>query len=184
MSRGLIDGLLLLVVLFAVFGTPFVAAGVFWIYWRSRQARLRRLILPVSSVVFIVWAGLIGSYLVKIGAWQSGILAQGSSPDGREYVVVQTFTGYVEPYRVTLYMRDAGGVWRWNYLAHDDAAWGRTVVEFSPTEIFVRREGVLIRKIPLSYAANHSPPDREDTRSLPANFSAEDVADFHHQRFG
>jgi hypothetical protein len=176
--------LLQLLLLIVVFGTPVFTPLIFWFFWRARNARLRRSVLWMSGMVFITWMSLFGSYLVKIRPYQSGILAEGRSPDGREYFVVQTFTGFVEPYRVSFYMRDSEGVWHWSYLGHDDHSWGDTAVEFSGAEICVLREGVIVKKIPLDAAVKWNPPDWEGSRSFPASFTAKDVEAFHHKRFG
>lgn len=173
-----------LVLLLLVFGTPFITAAIFFCYWRQRGAPLRRTLLVVSGSMFLVWTGLLVAYMAKIKPWQSGILAAGVSPQGREFVVVQTFTGFVEPYRVSLYVRDSSGVWHWNYLGHDDTAWGSTRVEFSADSFLILHKGIQVRKIPVESSVALRPDNRDGTRDLPASYSAEDVAAFHHERFG
>jgi hypothetical protein len=178
----MISTAVLALLLFLV-GVP--ALGV-WLTFGSQHsgtATRRRIRVGAGTTLLLVWGGLLATHAIQVRPWQSGILARGMSPDGREYCVVQTFQGFFEPYRVSLYVRDATGIWHWHYLAHQDHAWRSISVGFTADEIVVARDGVERRRFPRKIA----PVDL--TTVLPgyamhyrsANLTADEVAEFHHR---
>ena len=114
-----------LLLLVLVFGTPVFMPVIFCIYWRKRRVSFRRSVLWLSGGMFATWMSLFSYQSVRVGPWQSGALAAGSSPDGHEYLVVQTYGGFFERYRVSFYIRDSNGIWHWNYLGHENDSWGK-----------------------------------------------------------
>ncbi|MDP7062573.1 MAG: hypothetical protein QF489_06545 [Planctomycetota bacterium] len=131
------------------------------------------LILPIAG--FVAW--------VRPG--MSGVLAQGKSPTGQEFCVVQTYKGLTEPYQVSFYIRDADRIWRWNYLEHQGTAWRNASVEFADGEALVFRNGKPFRKIAM-------PTDTVDLATVPGGyvdyycppeFSVQDVLVFHNQNY-
>ena len=139
----------------------------------------------ISLVLLALFIGLVAAYLVAIRPWQSKILAQGVSPEGREYCVVQTFKDLVEPYQVSFYVRDPEGVWRWHYLEHEDSGWKSAEVIFSEGSSQIQRNGTSFKEIPL-------PNDQVDLGKIQAGYrdyycdrgySVEDVFAFHNQKY-
>lgn len=64
-------------------------------------------------------------------------------------LIVQSYSAFGEPYRVSFYMRDKGGVWRWAYLEHEDLAWRSAEVRFTTGVATVFRNGRPFSTIPL-----------------------------------
>ena len=129
--------------------------------------------------------GVVAAWLVSIRPWQSKVLAQGYSPEGREYCVVQTFKNLVEPYQVSFYVRDSDGIWRWNYLEHEDDGWKSARVTFPAGSARIERNGSQFKEIEI-------PNDQVDlTTVLPgyryqycdSGFSVDDVLAFHNQKY-
>jgi hypothetical protein len=131
-----------------VFGVPPLA--IFFLFRLRKGARSwgRQIVFGLSGAALLAWVGMVVGYLMRLGPGQSGILAQGFSPEGREFCVVQKFQDFVEGYRAAFYLRDAAGAWQWVYLAHDDNTWKPTTVEFTPTSVRISRRGVVQREIP------------------------------------
>ena len=112
-------------------------------------------------------------------------MAQGTSPEGRQYCVVQTFKDMVEPYQVSFYVRDVAGVWRWNYLEHEDVAWHSATVTFTNRVAHVSRNGVPFRDVVLpsnTVDLAEVQPGYQDY-DCPANFTADDILKFHNRKF-
>jgi len=112
---------------------------------------------------------------VRVGLGRSGIITSGTLPDGREYCVVQTYRDLVEPYQVSLYVRDIAGTWDWYYLEHEDNAWRDARVEFHDGHATVHRNGELFREIELSSVFKNE--------SLPASLTIAEVEDRHHKKY-
>ena len=142
----------------------------------------------ITTAIFIVsvlMLGIIAVVLIAIRPWQSKILAHGFTPQGREYCVVQTFRDFVEPYQVSFYVRDAQGIWRWNYLEHEDNGWKSATVKFTGNSALIERNGVQFKDIKI-------PSDQVDLSTvLPGyrdqycdkDFSVEEVFTFHNQKY-
>lgn len=137
------------------------------------------------AILAAVLAIPVVSYLAWVRPWQSRILTQGMSPEGREFCIVQTFVNFVEPYQVSFYIRDANRIWRWNYLEHEDVAWRSASVEFSKGNALVCRNGKPFREIEM-------PTDTVNLASVtggyvdnycPADFTAQDVLKFHNDKY-
>ena len=144
---------------------------------------MNRALVSILIVLALI-AGLVSGWLI-IRPWQSKILTRGYSPEGREYCVVQTFKGFVEPYQVSFYIRDAEGIWRWNYLAHQDNGWKAASVTFSQGAAQIVRNGTLFKVISI-------PTNQVDlTQVLPGyrndycdrSCSVEDVFEFHNLKY-
>jgi hypothetical protein len=144
-----------------------------------------KLFLGLGVGIVFVYGILVVGYLMMIGAGRSGIVARGSSPEGREYCIVQTYKGWTEPYQVSFYIRDASGVWRWNYLAHQDTVWNSATVTFSGGMAHVNHDGSPVRDIPLptnTVDLTKIEPGYRDDYS-PSNFTPEDILSFHNKKF-
>ena len=129
---------------------------------------------PASGWSVIGVAGAIGLsilicaawFVYFAGPWHTGILAQGTSPDGREYCIVQAYQNAVEPYGVDFYIRDASGAWHRHYLEHEDLAWRSAEVRFSGNEALVARNGKPFATISLT---------PKGAPVHPSSFSANDI---------
>lgn len=162
------------------FGTPVVCLILLY---RNREGPFpwrRRALLGVSGSVLLTWLTLVGGYVVHVGPWRSGILCQGVSPEGQEYFAVQTFKGFIEPYQVSFYIRDARGVWQWHALGHDDDAWRGIAVKFTPEAIVVTHTGSYRREIPRRGTGIHQD---SETYNQPAKLSAAEVAELHQREY-
>jgi hypothetical protein len=171
-----------MLLLLLTFGTPFLAPIVFCFVWRMRGARLRKQILWLSGGAFVAWCSLFIIHVINVGPGRSGVVTQGFSPLGREYCIVQTYTGLVEPYRVSFYIRDARGVWQWNALAHDDNAWRSPNVSFSEASIVVTREHNYRREIQLMDGSIRQHSDVA-AYNQPANLTAAELSALHDRAY-
>ena len=131
-----------------------------------------------------VIAIIIGRYLAWVQPGDDKIIVRGTAPDGREYFVVQTYSGSLaEPYQVSFFLRDMDGVWRWSYVAHESVSWrsGRVVIEAGSAQVYrgeTRERVVDLDSSPLTeqdYAWEHA---------FPADWTVEQVAAWHHDRYG
>ncbi len=148
--------------------------------------------MPVISWTLVsIGTVLLGLVLVPLSRcawysapWHSRILTQGTSPSGREYCVVQAFSDVSEPYRVAFYLRDAGGVWRWHYLGHEEPAWTTAEVRFHDDEALIFRDGWLVHVIdvPTDTEDATETPHPSDPMRCPAHFTAQEVFEFHRDR--
>jgi hypothetical protein len=139
----------------------------------------------ILTCLVILSLGVIATWLASIRPWQSQVLAQGYSPGGREYCVVQTFRDLVEPYQVSFYIRDLDGVWRWNYLEHEDNGWKSARVSFHEGIVRIERNGVKFREIEV-------PNDQVDLSTIlpgyrdrycDSGFSVDDIFAFHNRKY-
>lgn len=137
------------------------------------------------AIPLLLVIGAIAVWFASVRPWQSKILAQGHSPEGREYCVVQTFKDLVEPYQVSFYVRDSDGIWRWNYLEHEDKGWKSARVTFSDGSALIERNGVRFKEIEI-------PTDQVDMAKVrhgyrdyycDSGFSVQDVFTFHNQKY-
>ena len=153
--------------------------------FRKSRSVGARIAMGIGVAVCATYLSTIAAFVWWIGPGRSGILVKGHSPEGMEYCVVQTFKDMVEPYQVSFYIRDADGLWRWNYLEHEDVAWGSAQVEFHGSVVKVSRNGQPFRDIPM-------PTGRVDIATVqagyrdyycPAVYSAEDVLRFHNKKY-
>ncbi|GEM_PF-4346624 len=91
------------------------------------------------TFLLLISIGYIATWLESIRPWQSKILAHGRSPGGLGYGLMQTFRDLVEPYQVSFYIRDPHGIWRWNYLGHQENEWKSGTVTFSDGSAFIEK---------------------------------------------
>ena len=97
---------------------------------RVRAKRGGRIRIAISAIWLLFSAFAIDSYFFP-GPWNVKILDQGTAPDGRSYVLLQTTRG--EPCEIRLYIRSEGMGWVFHYVDHEVFPWrfgGH--VEFSP----------------------------------------------------
>ena len=97
---------------------------------RVRAKRGGRIRIAISAIWLLFSAFAIDSYFFP-GPWHVKILDQGTAPDGRSYVLLQTTRG--EPCEICLYIRSEGMGWVFHYVDHEVFPWrfgGH--VEFSP----------------------------------------------------
>ncbi len=136
-------------------------------------------------VLLLIFFGAIATWLVSIRPWQSKILAYGHSPEGREYCLVQTFRDLAEPYQVSFYIRDANGVWRWNYLGHQENGWKSGIVTFSDGSAFIERNGVMLKEIEIPNESVDLAAVLPGYRHqyLGRELTTDDVFAFHNQRY-
>ncbi|MDF1789013.1 MAG: hypothetical protein P1U82_24335 [Verrucomicrobiales bacterium] len=142
--------------------------------------------IAITSVVLVtLLVGVIAAYLGSVRPWQSKILAHGHSPEGREYCLVQTYRDLVEPYQVSFYIRDANGIWRWNYLGHQENGWKSGTVTFSDGSALIERNGAMLKEIEI-------PNESVDLAGVLPGYShqylgseltTDDVFAFHNQRY-
>jgi len=172
------------IVFLIIFGIPLLCIG-FGLACLLSKASGGKLFLGIGIGILCFYAVVAAGYMMMIGAGRSGIVAQGTSPNGKEYCIVQTYKGWTEPYQVSFYIRDASGIWRWNYLAHQDTVWSSAAVTFSNGVAHVSRDGHAYRDISL-------PTDTVDLMKIkpgyrdhycPSNFTAEDILSFHNKKF-
>jgi hypothetical protein len=178
--------LVLLAVLALLIGTP-TSLLVFGIKRHRRLHSLgAKVMIGTGLVIFLVYLSAIVSHVVAVGPYRSGILAKGTSPDGAEYCVVQTYKplGLIgEPYQVSFYMRDADRIWRWQYLAHQDDAWRDVAVDFSGGKAQVSHSDYPVRELSLPTGGIDTGKMREGDNYLPASYSAADVLKWHNTKF-
>jgi hypothetical protein len=141
--------------------------------------------LSIGIGTLCVYVLLILGYALLVWPGQSRIVAHGTSPMGREFCIVQTYKSWAEPYQVSFYIRDSAGVWRWNYLAHQDFAWRSATVDFDNGIAHVSSGGHRYREILL-------PTNTVDLTKIepgyrneycPSNFTAADILSFHNKWF-
>ena len=97
---------------------------------RVRAKRGGRIRVAISTIWLLFSAFAIDSYFFP-GPRHVKILDQGTAPDGRSYVLLQTNGG--EPCEIRLYIRSEGVGWVFHYVDHEVFPWrfgGH--VEFSP----------------------------------------------------
>lgn len=128
--------------------------------------------VAIGVVWLVVSATLVAVVVDMFSSRHERILDHGKTPDGREYVLVQTCTG--EPYAVELYIRDMHGRWVFHYVDHEIFPWrhgGR--VEFVGGVARVLEGGVLFKDVELE------PPSSQDAKGsledLPSNLSYEEL---------
>ena len=104
------------------------------------------------------------------GPWHEKILDRGTTPDGRDYALVQRRD---EPFGIELYVRSPGIGWVFHYVDHEVFPWRRGGhVEFSAGTASVFRGRTLYKTIDLK------PPETTDPYEqprAPASCSADDL---------
>lgn len=183
MSMNHIGLLVLLLVLVVFVGFPVLCLALGVVRLKTHGWRGARLLLGFGTGTVASYLVLLSAYIVWVGPGRSGILTQGRSPEGREYLVVQSFKNMVELYQVSFYVRDEVGTWHWNDLEHEDAAWHSATVTFSNGAAQVRRNGNPFREIALPAKpvdlAQVGPADHN--HFCPATFTVDEVVAFHHK---
>ncbi|MCD8534913.1 MAG: hypothetical protein LR011_09035 [Verrucomicrobia bacterium] len=141
--------MILLLVLLVILAFPIVLliAG-FRSRQRPRSMGSKLLIGSGAALCLIYGAGFV-QLISAIGPGQSGLLASGTTPEGREYCVVQTFKSWIEPYQVSLYARDETGLWHWKYLEHEANSWQPVEVTFAEGKAQVFSKGALAGEVDL-----------------------------------
>ncbi len=176
---------LALLLLFLIGLVPILCLGVGIRRFRKSRTRGSAALLAMGAILFLAYPLATYAAITWVGPGQSGVLTYGYSPEGMEYCVVQTYKHILEPYKVSFYIRDADGIWHWNYLEHEDVAWRAAHVEFEGDRILVFRNGKQLREIP-------TPTEGVDIDSLPtgyrhqycpAEFTLKDVVQAHHRRY-
>jgi hypothetical protein len=140
---------------------------------------LKRFLVIVLAIVALC----VGIYVAIVQPGDDRIIGRGVSPEGRDYFLVQTYTGILtEPYQVSLYLREADGDWRWHYVAHESNSWRAGDVVFEGVTARVFRGERLERIIGLEL-----PPltdeDFVQEYAFPADWTVEQVAAWHHDHF-
>ena len=173
----------LLALLIVFIGGPLLLLGFGIRTFRRTRSVTSRVLIGVGAAFFLAYFAAIVSYIAAVSPGRSGIVTHGVSPDGHEYCVVQTFKDFVEPYQVSFYIRDTNGVWRWNYLEHEDFAWRSAHVAFSGDKIIVFRNGKPFREItmPSGTVDIASVPKGCRNDYCPAAFSVQEVLAFHNK---
>jgi len=164
------------------FGVPLGAGFFLFRLSKTANSPFRQIGFGLGGPVLLAWVGMFVAYLARLGPGQSGMLAQGFSPEGREFCVVQKFQDFFEGYRAAFYLRDATGVWQWVYLAHDDNTWKPATVEFTPTSVRIIRHGVLQREIPRR-GDTIEPALDGSSENRPAHLTAAELAAGYQRRF-
>lgn len=134
---------------------------------RRRDGRGGTARLAVAAVWLLFTAFALDSVF---GPWHEKILDRGTTPDGRDYALVQRRD---EPFGIELYVRSPGIGWVFHYVDHEVFPWrcgGH--VEFSDETASVFRGRKLYKSIDLKPAETTDP--YENPRA-PASFSAEDL---------
>lgn len=159
-----------------------IACSVALLGWGILRAKrglaFGRIMIGVGAVLLLTVLTPITYHLYFGGPWHSRIVTQGISTSGQEYCVLQRFQSWGEPYRISLYVRDQDGVWRWNYLEHQGYAWRSAEVEIRGNQASVLRNGSLFRDINLPTDTIENPtviPTGYGKEYLPSKFSVEDV---------
>jgi Uncharacterized membrane protein len=172
----------------AVVGVPLCGIALFMSGLRGARNVERRKFFAILKLV--AGAAICSLFLYVAGfclhqSRQTKILAQGFSPEGREYCVAQTFNNIIEPFQVSFYMRDSEGIWRWSYLAHQDYSWSRVRVDFQNGKADVFKRGKFMRSIDayVPLPADHPPRDSA-TYDLSADLGVDDVFKAHNSKFG
>jgi hypothetical protein len=183
-----IDGFVFLVFLavlvLIVVGTPTCLI----VFGLKRHRRLHSLgakvMIGTGMVIFSIYLLAIVPRITGVGPYRSDILAKGTSPDGMEYCVVQSYflIGDLlsEPYQVSFYMRDVDRIWRWQYLAHDDdSPWRDVSVSFSGSKIQVSNKGSFTRELSVPLGRTDQGTMQKGRDYLPESYSVEDVLKWH-----
>ncbi len=124
---------LAIIAIWALVGFVLVVAPIWLLVaglQRVRAKRGGRIRIAISAIWLLFSAFAIDSYFFP-GPWHVKILDQGTAPDGRSYVLLQTTRG--EPCEIRLYIRSEGMGWVFHYVDHEVFPWrfgGH--VEFSP----------------------------------------------------
>jgi hypothetical protein len=175
----------LLLVLTIMIGLPLICVVLGFKRLKTIRSHGAKALLGAGIAILCAYLLAILAFVVWVGPGRSGIVEQGISPEGRQYCVVQTFKDMVEPYQVSFYIRDAVGVWRWNYLEHEDVAWRSAAVTFSNGVAKVSRNGAPFRDIVLPTntvdLASVQPGYRDEY--CPSNFTSAEILEFHNRKY-
>ena len=176
--------LILLALLIVLIGGPILLLAVGVRKFRHTRSVPSRIMIGIGTAFCLTYLAAIAYYIISVGPGRSGIVTQGISPGGQEYCVVQTFKDIVEPYQVSFYIRDTNGIWRWNYLEHEDNAWRSAGIEFSGERVIISRNGKPFREIsmPTGTVDITSVPGGYRDDYCPAEFSVQEVLEFHNKK--
>ena len=110
---------------------------------------------------------------VAIQPWRGGLVASGTSPDGTQCVVTQSWNGFNggEFYSVRLHARKPGEQWLWHYIDHEATRWQSCKMTFSEdgSRLFTVGGDGKRRSFDLSQGTQadnppHLPPEMEGRR--------------------
>lgn len=164
-----------------VFGIFLLVNGLRGVFKREKPGRA---IFKTLFGLLIVAPYLSVAGCVVYQMNQSKILAQGMSPHGLEYCVVQSYNSLTEPFQVSFFIRDPGGVWHWHYLAHQDSDWKSARVEFDGDTARVYRRDELRGEIKIpTLPADPATVDKNRGQHFPASMTVEELFRWHKDKF-
>ncbi len=114
---------LAILAIWALVGFVLVVAPIWLLVAGLRSVRAKRgerIRIAISAIWLLFSAFAIDSYFFP-GPWHVKILDQGTAPDGRSYVLLQTNGG--EPCEIHLYVRTEGVGWVFHYVDHEVCPW-------------------------------------------------------------
>ena len=163
----------LYLVIWALVGFVLVVAPIWLLVAGIRSLRAKRagrIRIAISAIWLLVSAFAIDSYIFP-GPWHVKILDQGTAPDGRSYVLLQTTRG--EPCEICLYIRTEGMGWVFHYVDHEVCPWrSGGHVEFSPDTTTAR----IFRGSKEFRTVDVRPPEEPgQSEAFPPSETAEDV---------
>ena len=132
-------------------------------------------LMPI--VLFLIWL------FIEVSPGRSGILVTGKA-DERDFLVVQTYKTFLEPYQVSLYVRSDGENWRWYGLEHEDDAWDEARVVFDGEIAVVYRDGVESVRVELDQSEEAYLEQVLLGMGDTSGLTAEQVAEQHHKSYG
>lgn len=118
-------------------------------------------VVLMGSPIVVMWRAL--EPMSPIGEPQ--LVSRAVTTEGQELVVTQSYTGTLEPYVVSLYVRERGASkWAWYYLDHEALYWrGRIVVDRPGSADVYNGRTLIVRwtRGVLEWRTPQAPPVRE-----------------------
>lgn len=99
--------------LFFVLPCALLFGGLLWFGRRLVRTGRRggRVLAGIGTAGFVLVAAFLVWFGAVAGPWYDGVIAQGTAPDGREYVVTQAWYDWYDGYDVRLFHRQENGTW-------------------------------------------------------------------------
>ena len=99
--------------LFFVLPCALLFGGLLWFGRRLVRTGHRggRVLAGIGTAGFVLVAAFLVWFGAAAGPWYEGVIAQGTAPDGREYVVTQAWYDWYDGYDVRLFHRQEDGTW-------------------------------------------------------------------------